>query len=79
MCVHVEVDVSEDAVLCIEADRDPGGQNSTMILHAGGGHPGFQHGLWVGEQDEGYQCEGGIIYKNSTTKASKMQTRVARV
>ena len=40
MCVHVEVDVSEDAVPCIEADKDQGGQNSTRILHAGvGGGP----------------------------------------
>ena len=33
----------------------------------------------LGVQGQGYQCEGGIIYKNSTTNASKMQTRVARV
>ena len=85
MCVHVEVDVSEDAVPCIEADKDQGGQNSTRILHAGVRGGGTQDSNMdcekgnLGVQGQGYQCEGGIIYKNSTTNASKMQTRVARV
>ena len=50
-----------------------------------GDHPGFQHGLWEGELRGTrpglpvWGGQGGIKYKNSTTNASKMQTRVAHV
>ena len=48
MCVHVEVDVSEDAVLCIEADRDPprGAEHDHDFACRGGG-----------TQDSNMDCE----------------------
>ena len=79
MCVHVEVDVSEDAVPCIEADKDQGGHNSTRILHAGVGGGTTQDSNMdcekgnLGVQGQGYQCEGGRGESNTRTAPQMLQ------